>query len=296
MLSTIPFDPLNPGQVFACLGFAEAADVLRAPRPGASAGVRARFDFSDPTQPRFHLESAGESPPVEVVLDYLAKAEVVAIGAERSGEALTTARWSISTDVTRVGEALPNGLPTSPAALPVELRADGHSLCFVHWGDTTQRDKVKFWAGASGYPGAALLRDALDLVRGRLRDAADSPFSLSAVQSSSFRFDWRRDYVPIDAGFSLNRHGSIQTVGFPLVEILAAYGLSNARPKRVHKLRYVYGCLIDPADRLLPLPLLRAGLGGDPLHPFRIRRFRMELAHPGRDDRCITHVYEETTS
>jgi len=293
MRSTIPFDLFNPGQVFACLGFAEAAEVLLAPGPGRSAGVRARFDFSDTAQARFHLEASCDSSPVELVLEHLANAEVVSLGAE-SEDDLRTERWSVATDVVRMGDAYPNKLPKSPAALPVELRFDGRSIQFSHWGDTTQRDNVKFWAGAGGYPAAARLRDALDLVKKSMPDAALDPFSLSAVQSSSFRFDWRRDYVPIDAGFSLNRHSNIQTVGFPLVEIMAAYGLSHARPRRSHKLRYHYGCLIDPGNRPLPLPLLRVGLGGSSLHPFRVRRFRMELAHPGKDDRCITHVYEET--
>lgn len=294
MRSTIPFDPFNPGQVFACLGFAEAAEVLLAHGPGRSAGVRARFDFSDPAEARFHFETSCDSSPVEVVLEHLANAEVVALGAERGGDDLTTARWSIVTTVVSMGDAFPNEVPSSPAALPVELRFDGRRIRFAHWGDTTQRDNVKFWAGAGGYPAAALLRDALELVKKSMPDAVLDPFSVSALQSSSFRFDWRRDYVPIDAGFSLNRHGDIQTVGFPLVEIMAAYGLSHARPKRSHKLRYHYGCLIDPDNRPLPLPLLRVGLGGSSLHPFRVRRFRMELAHPGKDDRCITHVYEET--
>jgi CRISPR-associated protein Csx14 len=132
-------------------------------------------------------------------------------------------------------------------------------------------------------------------VRERAPEVPTDPFGLSAAQSSSFRFDWRRDYVPIDAGFSLNEHRTIQPVGFPLVEILAAYGLSHARPQRRQKLRYHYGCLIDPSGRWLPLALLRAGLSGDPMPPFQLRRFRMELAHPGKDDRCITHVYEETS-
>jgi CRISPR-associated protein Csx14 len=124
------------------------------------------------------------------------------------------------------------------------------------------------------------------------------PFSVSAPQSSSFRFDWRRDYVPIDAGFSLNEHGKLEPRGYPLVEILAAIGLANARPARLRKLEYRYGVVgrahaSDPAH--LPLPFVRAALGCAPL-PFPFRRFRMDLDWPGQENqaRCITTVSEES--
>ena len=77
--------------------------------------------------------------------------------------------------------------PRSPATLPAILkgtRADGRSdrLVLDHWGDETCRDPVKFWGGAAGYPGAALARDAIDLVRDRCGDAAsDSIRSLSGT-------------------------------------------------------------------------------------------------------------------
>ena len=46
--STIPVDLFNPGQVFACLGFMELADVLLGE---AAAG----FDWSDPKRAVFRL-------------------------------------------------------------------------------------------------------------------------------------------------------------------------------------------------------------------------------------------------
>ena len=98
-----------------------------------------------------------------------------------------------------------------------------------YWGDATRRDNVKFWAGAAGYPGAAIVRDALAISKGKTRQHATDPFALSNPQSNSFRFDWRRDYIPAQDGFSPNRHGkNVQMVGFPLVELLAAIGVSNA--------------------------------------------------------------------
>jgi CRISPR-associated protein Csx14 len=180
-------------------------------------------------------------------------------------------------------------------------------LTIDHWGDSTRRDAVKFWGGAAGYPGAALARDALDLVRKHCVNSASDPFNLSAGQSSSFRLDWRRDYIPIDAGFSLNSHkGRILPVGFPLVEILAAIGLSNARPKRLHVLEYRYGAIgfeghaLEPSNErwFYDPTLVRAALGGSDL-PFgrnRLRIFRMHLGWPAKEGqaRAITTVTEET--
>ena len=69
--ATIPVDLLNPGQVFACLGFLEAAEVLAGPATGG-------FTWDHPNDPdaRFTLTITGSAQPVETVLEFLAAAEV----------------------------------------------------------------------------------------------------------------------------------------------------------------------------------------------------------------------------
>ena len=176
----------------------------------------------------------------------------------------------------------------------------GKAVDIDHWGDQGQarRDRAKFWAGAGGYPGAGLARDALELIRGRAIHHARDPFSLSAEQSSSFRFDWRRDYVPIDAGFSPNAHGNVVMRGYPVVELLAAIGLTNARPIRLKRLEYRYGVAGLAGDDLYDPNFLRAALGVErPLFPgMPFRLFAMRLDWPGQEGqaRCITDVIEET--
>lgn len=288
-VSTVPVDLFNPGQVFACIGFAEAAGVLRGEARGA-------FDWSEP-QAVFRVEAPGSEDPVSTVLSFLAEGQVESLGVHPH---TTEKTWKVTTQPTERGGPFPTRPPDSPAALPAVLTCGSRQLRFDHWGDATQRDNVKFWAGSGGYPGAALLRDALDLVRADLPEAAtEDPFSLSVRQTSSFRFDWRRDYVPIDIGFSLNAHGHIEPRGFPLVEILAAYGLGHARPEGVDKLKYRYGVLGTAAPEALPpLPLLRASLGAPREQlPLPLRTFTMFLDWPGQEDqaRCITNVTEETT-
>jgi CRISPR-associated protein Csb3 len=298
--ASIPVDLFNPGQVFACLGFMELAEVLTGPSRGA-------FDWSDPGGARFLLHSEGAEDPFAVGLAFLSEAEVHAL-APPHGD-LDTGSWGVESKRIAEGEPYPIAPLDTPAMLPAVLATGAGTVRLHSWGESsapgmlgTRRDNVKFWAGAGGYPGVALLRDALDLARPSIAGAREDPFSLSAPQSSSFRFDWRRDYIPIDIGFSLNLHGKMQPRGYPLVEILAVIGLSHARPLRVDKLEYRYAIAgrgdegrLSQAEPLLPAPLLRAALGVADL-PFPTRTFRMRLDWPGQENqaRCITTVDEET--
>jgi CRISPR-associated protein Csx14 len=299
--ATIPVDLRNPGQVFACLGFMEAAEVLIGPAEGGFA-----WEGTE-TEVTFTLSAQGPDDPVRTALAFLARAEVKALAPKDSP--LSTANWRVKTIAaatadrgdTRFGEVFPCQLPDSPAALPIILTDGTTSIPIDHFADdfaSTGRDNVKFWAGAAGYPGAALARDALQALAAlggnALADAAADPFSVAVPQSSSFRFDWRRDYIPLDAGFSPNLQTAVRMVGFPLVELLAAIGLEHARPDRPDrrdKLTYRYGV----SNAVLPTAFARAVLGtADVGFPARI--FRMRLGWPGQEGqaRCIIDAQEES--
>jgi CRISPR-associated protein Csx14 len=294
--TSIPVDLTNPGQVFACLGFVEAADQLLGSAEGA-------FDWSAPAT-CFHIRASGEENPISTVLEFLEHAEAVPEAVEGSPNiAAWKPVWGPVPRALPRDEGYPFPDPASPATLVCALIAGPHRVPLTHWGEDrriTGRDNMKLWAGASGYPGAALARDALALIRGKARDAASEPFALALPQSSSFRLDWRRDYVPIEAGFSLNNHGHIAALGYPFVELLGAVGLSHARPLREEKLVYRYGVVgrDHTTDALWLSPsLLRAALGGSPL-PFPMRHFRLFMSWPGQENqaRAITTVTEEVSS
>lgn len=287
--SEIPVDLTNPGQVFACLGFMEAAEILQG---GTVAGFACEDQVVDA---RFHLETAGEEPPVHRVLRFLSEAAVTSLAPE--GSAHRTEKWKVPTEVVSAGEtSFPSANPDSPAVLPARLSDNaGAEITLSHWTDGSQRDNVKFWAGSGGYPGVALLRDALDLVRAGPTQQEADPFAFATRQSSSFRFDWRRDYIPLDAGFSPNDHSNVVMSGYPFVEILAAIGLSHAWPARLERLRYRYGVLGGGA--LLEPVFVRAALGDiSPVPDLPFRRYEMRLGWPGQEGqaRCITDVTEVT--
>ena len=288
--ASIPVDLANPGQVFACLGFVETADVLL----GA---VQGGFDWSHGEASRFRLATDGDENPIKSVLRFLDCASVTS--AAPAGSSNDTDSWGIET-VTDDSGAFPFGDPSSPATLPARLEdSAGRAVTIDYWGDQTGRDNVKFWGGSGGYPGAALARDALNLIDGRAADQAEDPFSLSAEQSSSFRFDWRRDYLPIDVGFSPNAHDHIVMQGYPVVELLAAVGLTHSRPSRRSRLEYSYGVAGVAGERLHDPIFLRAALGipDPPSQGWPFRRFTMRLAWPGQEGqaRCIVHVNEDVS-
>ena len=293
--SSIPVDLFNPGQVFACLGLLELANKLLGNAQGA-------FDWSDATKVCFRVHASGDENPVERAVGFLRNATVTARSPSKSE--LSTEAWSVTTlqmDLSK--ESFPFPAPDSPATLPVRLTCVDQHFDLTHWGDDVRsggRDNVKFWAGAGGYPGAALAQDALELIKAMPADITADPLNASARQSSSFRFDWRRDYIPMEIGFSLNAHSGDRfcTVGYPVVEMLAAIGLSFARPKRITKLEYHYGVVSVPADKpLLDAVFLRAALGTASV-PFSQRSFKMKLGWPGKENqaRCITTVEDLTAS
>ena len=290
--AVVPVDLNNPGQVFACIGFAEAAHVLLGDARGA-------FDWRESGSVEFQIGAAGDEDPVARVLRFLDEATVASLAPR--GSENRTEKWEIKT-VVADSCAFPFPDPESPAKLPARLTdGEGHVIEIDYWGDATRaRDNVKFWAGSGGYPGAALARDALDLVRGRIADHTAAPFAVDALQSGSFRFDWRRDYVPLDAGFSPNLHAHVVMRGYPVVELLAAIGLTHARPVRHTKLRYSYGVAGFPGTGLHDLIFLRAALGARraPFPGMPFRRFHMQLDWPGQENqaRCITSVIEESVS
>ncbi len=286
----VPVDLLNPGQVFACLGLMEAAEILCGPCEGS-------FGYmAGETRTVFTLRVEGDADPVHETIAFLSRAEAVAVAPR--GSALSAGKWEVRT-IEAEDATSPSPQPDTPATLPAILTDGGARwLRLDHWADgSSGRDAVKFWAGSGGYPGVALARDGLAFIAklgdNSLTDACVDPFALSSRQSSSFRFDWRRDYVALDAGFSPNDHGGIAMMGFPLVEMLAAIGLQNARPARPNprdKLAYIYGA----SNAMLPTVLARAVLGGEGMG-FPIRHFRMRLGWPGQEGqaRCIIDAQEE---
>ncbi|HHG88932.1 MAG TPA: hypothetical protein ENJ90_00445 [Devosia sp.] len=121
----------------------------------------------------------------------------------------------------------------------------------------------------------------------------NDPFNVLCDVGGSFNFDPRGGWTAIDVGFSPNelKKAELRTrvLLSPLVEIMAAWGLENARPKQITKGMYRYAVW----GNALP-PLLARAVLGCSMPPVSVlqRRFSFSLALSGKN-KVICHAIEE---
>ncbi len=298
--SSIPVDLANPGQVFACMGLLEAADVLLG---GAEGG----FDWSNESQVRFELCAEGTRKPVSVVLAFLAAAELERLvprgymdppakGSRAPKKARKPSNLTPENEASdgpiRVTETFP--APRGDrSTLPLRLKLDGlPDLHVTHWCDESSRNPFKLFAGRQR--SAAIARQMVAAVRGlwngRQEQLLADPFGLTVpLGGSSFKFDARKSWTAIDAGYSPDEQAHAVEAS-PVVEMLAAIGLEHARPDEFETRQVRYGVW----KGLLPTVLARPALGGCRLGvPVRVFRFTLELAGKNK---IVTFAREERRS
>ncbi len=304
--SSIPVDLFNPGQVFACLGFLEAADVLCGDAEGG-------FDWSDEAEVRFCLRAGGDENPFEAVLEFLARAEVKAIAPQgwrpKKEPTDLKAKEKLEQELCRQeqSEVFPSFSPATSSALPIRIASDNKQVVLGHWADGSSRNEFKLYSGN---------RSALDITTAMLSGTFDKPqkgqdtgylktkgiaqlwverkaafierpFGITIPMGGSFNFDPRGAWTTIDAGYSPNEQKH-QVAASPVVEILAAWGLENARPDEfeTRKVRYAaWGLALSPVLARV------AFVGGVAVVP--MKRFRFELDMSGKN-KIITFAEQET--
>lgn len=287
---SIPVELFNPGQVLACMGFLEAADVLCGPAEGG-------FEWED--EPRFILQTEGETNPFETILEFLAEAKPLA---------LAPPGWQPPKGDSaglQANESFPAKEPDA-MSLPIILRRGETELVVSHWSDgTDERDEFKLYAG-----NRSALKIATDMLKGtadkkgkiktsgvvqlwnehRAELIAD-PLRTLCPMGGSFNFDPRGAWTALDTGYSLNDLGGSleqKVMASPVVEMLAAIGLEHARPAEISLRLYRYAIW----SGLLPLQMARAALSGN-FAPVRQRRFRFPLDLSGKN-KVVCYSTEET--
>jgi hypothetical protein len=206
---TIPVDPANPGQFFACCGFLELADRLW---PGAEGWFEC-----EGMQSNFQIAVS----PARSLRELLVNAARLQFNIRNDDEA--------GRDAEEDGEVLLDPIVvTSPVALVLDW-----------WWDKS----IKPWAGSMKE------RLILHAMLQRINPADPDPLnSEEAVFDSSsppepgqrrkkskkrepFYFDSRRgcNAHPLDSGFSPDTH-NLQSNCFPAVEAMCFIGLQRARP------------------------------------------------------------------
>jgi len=280
--AVIPVDLFNPGQVFACLGFVEASDVLL----GGAAG---NFSWQS-RDANFTLSADTEENPVASVLKFLESAKISAI--RPAGSDLEN-KQGITTSDFFPRRAFPTIPPEKKARLIARLenQSIGKIINLTYWGEVPGQCKIKLWGGNRTATGIA--SNALKFCK---HVDIHHPFQHEARSGGVFRFDPAGSYLPIDSGFSINEHkNEISIVGFPVTEILAAIGMTYARPIiSQHKVSYrfrVYG----ETPPLCPV-MLRAMLSSfsDMLPCYEERRFEFKVKSPSSssEEYPITEIQE----
>lgn len=308
--ASIPVDLFNPGQVFACLGFLEAADLLLGEAEGG-------FDWSDETHVRFSLRADGDGSPFASVLEALAEAEVrryAPIGYSDpppKGKAKGEDQAEDETDMTdppSPSESFP-GRECDRLALPIRLHWERRApVAIGHWADGSSRSNFKLYSGNRSAYGiaTAMLRGTrkrptrkhpvgemktcgvASLWAERPSELVAAPFDALTLIGGSFNFDPRGGWTALDAGYSPNEHKDHGVAASPVVEILAAWGLEHARPHVLAPRTVRYGAWCG----LLPPVLARPALAGaDIAAP--VRRFRFTLAIAGKN-KVVTFAEEDT--
>lgn len=319
---SIPVELTNPGQVFACMGFLEAAEYLMG-------DVRGGFEWSG-QETKFTIHSPGNDNPFAVVLDYLAHAQVHEYGhvgykppvpkkkdknkkkADRSPPSDRKADEASGVVLPEIWQTFP--APSGdPLTLPVRVD-DGTSdrdqpLVITHWSDGSSRNDFKLFSGNRSAASIAramlqgtsskVAKKSPDVVKDKTRGVGQlwkeyrtelikSPFAVLTAMGGSFNFDPRGAWTALDTGYSPNdqKHGVESS---PVVEMLAAIGLEHARPDEYGTRQVRYGVWGTP----LPPVLARSALGGIRFGvPLRVFRFTLDLAGKNK---VVTFSREEST-
>lgn len=291
--ASIPVDLLNPGQVFACLGFLEAAETLMGNAQGG-------FDWSDESNIRFRLRADGENDPIQKVARFIQEAKAVAISPAPDVRERDNGETDIEAGVFP-GRLTDRKGKLRNALLPIELRCEGKTLRFDYWADLDSRRPVlRLWTatnGNSAWVRFQKLSESLRAATNKVKATLENPFELGSVVAANFRLELRRNWVSINLGFSPDRINKkpgcvqIEVVTYPLVELLAALGLTHARPTE------------NAADWLewhycawagwLPPELARIAISQRMMSQSD-RRFRMQLEQPNDGgDLSISQAFEE---
>lgn len=278
-IHSIPVDLINPGQVLACMGFLEASETLLGP-------TEARFDWQS-GDAQFLLQTEASENPFAVVLAFVAEAKAIAV-APRG--------WLVPNKISdfMVSDTFPdtNGDATS---LPIYLTdAQGRSVFLSHWTDGGVDETFKLYAGNRSAQKIAndMLREIATLRDKESAELLNNPLNVLCSMGGSFNFDPRGAWMGLDVGYSINDLKSVKeleqkVVASPVVELLAAWGLQNTRPKELALRQYRYAVWND----WLPPQLARPALSGQ-LALTQQRHYQFALDLSGKN-KIVCHAIQE---
>ena len=317
---SIPVDLFNPGQVFACLGFLEAADVLCGEAQGSF------HDWDNNSAAKFRLSTGGDENPFEAVLEFLAtEAEIRRVAPRGYVDPPPKKKKSDSTGTNDEDDAVsetetanpPEPIETFMAQKPdkttLPIRFGGGNRPVIelgHWADGSGRETFKLYSGnrsadkiardmlngvrkptkkqkQEGQPGTLQTKGIEQLFEEDRNGLISAPFRVTPM-GGSFNFDPRGAWTAIDAGYSPNTQKHVVTAS-PVVEFLTAWGLQNTRPLMSGNKGREVGYAVW--KEMLPPMLARAAFIGA-IPGLTIKCFRFTLALSGKN-KIVTFAKQE---
>ena len=292
--SSIPVDLLNPGQVFACMGFLEAAETLYGPAEGGF-----RWEAAHDTAVRFELTAEGGDVPVAGILEFVANAEVFAVAPSGWSPEKGPINHQV---IIENGNCFPAQRPQA-TSLPIALKGDsGIEVHLGHWIDNSSRDAFKLYAG-NDYRSAWNI--ACTQIQGRLgrkhkveipgvahlweqakHELIADPLNVTVPMGGTFNLDARCAWDSIDTGYSPNTHKQ-KVTGSPIVELMGAWGLENTRPYRRDVRYYRYAVWATSLPPVLARPAF-----ANAIDTFEHRIFSFMLGESG-ENKIVQYAEEE---
>ena len=230
----LSFDPLNPGQFYACCGLLELFEL-------GGLYVESQFEV-DSERPRNALcrYRSAQELSIEKVACQLKMAAYV------PGS---------------IGEP-----PHSDSIAPISCQILGSAFSLDWWLDE-YREKASFFKCWAGQVTTRKLFEELPTL---LREGGVS-LDLDAYTSTRLGIDPRSAWLPINLGYSPNEQGQ-QSRTFPLVELLAAFGLQGFRPAGDRARGFRYSLWLD----MLPHLVART-VAVEPWAGLRAARYKFNL-------------------
>lgn len=292
----IPVDIFNPGQVFACQGFLEIAEVLF----GNAAGT---FDWKNEADVRFRMRGACNNNPFKEILSFL-KSETTIVEWISPCADIKERDGGPTIILDHIAASVEPKAPDLPARVNGLFEGKERTIYFGFWADGSTRYHATFKKSTNGASSHIRFMNALSAIRVlESEQTAIDPFNQAFRTESLFRLDPRASVDPIDAGTSPDKlrkgHIDLRMATYPMSELLAIIGLEHTRPEALKNnlFRYHVWGGDGTADGLnsgyLPVVLARAAIGCG-LECLARRRFvvRHEEVKKG-GDRKMTSIIEE---
>ena len=209
----IQIDPCNPGQFYACCGLLELAEL-------SGRETLSRF-FTDEHRPReaaFGVESGGDLF-LELIVDAIRNAKFVSGASDKP--------------------------PYNDSIAPAAVHIFDHDVQLDWWLDEfhDRATALKCWAGQ-------VTTHKLTQELPKLLSADEASLDASGFTSTRFGIDPRSAWVALNLGYSPNEQGQ-ESRTYPLVELLAAFGLQGFRPDGDRARGFRYALWLEPLPHIV---------------------------------------------